>query len=160
VHGLLEHAMKHPNAAPENLERLARWLTVESPELRPVIPEALKLVQVVSRAPFWEVARAGGEFHAEVPFAVRIEAGESPGSLGAVDVPTILRGVIDLVYRGADGWRILDYKTDIAAAAGESLAARHAPQLAQYRGAWERITGEKVAGVGIVALRTSTVEWA
>jgi ATP-dependent exoDNAse (exonuclease V) beta subunit len=63
------------------------------------------------------------------------------------------------VYRDAAGWRILDYKTDLAAAAGESLAARHAPQLAQYSAAWERITGEKVAGVGLVALRTGAVEW-
>jgi len=159
VHGLLEHAMKHPSATPADLERLARWLTVESNELRPVIPNALDLVEAVARAPFWEEARAGGEVHAEVPFAVRVQAGESLGSFSAAEVPAVLHGVIDLVFRGAGGWRILDYKTDLAAAAGESLAARHAPQLAQYRAAWERITGEKVAGRGIVALRAGAVEW-
>jgi ATP-dependent exoDNAse (exonuclease V) beta subunit len=151
--------MKHPGATQADLERLAQWLTVESPELRPVIPNALDLVEVIARAPFWEEARAGGEVHTEVPFAVRVEKGESLGSLSPVELPTVLHGLIDLVFRGADGWRVLDYKTDLAAAAGESLAARHAPQLARYRAAWERITGENVVGAGLVALRTGAVEW-
>ena len=128
--------------------------------MRPVIPNALDLVDAIARAPFWEEARAGGEVHTEVPFAVRVEKGESFGSLGAVEVPTILHGVIDLVYprRG----RLADPRLQDRPRCRRGRVARRAarPQLAQYRAAWERITGEKVAGQGIVALRTGAVEWA
>lgn len=95
-----------------------------------------------------------------MPFAVRIPAGESLGSLGPVVLPTVLDGVIDFVYRTPEGWRILDYKTDVAAASGSALLDRHAAQLAHYRAAWERVTGETVNRQGIVAVRTGTVEWA
>ena len=39
IHGLLEHAMRHPNATRDDLKRLAMWLTVEEPQLRAVIDE-------------------------------------------------------------------------------------------------------------------------
>ena len=37
LHGLLEHAMRHGPSSRADLARLARWLTVESPDLRPFI---------------------------------------------------------------------------------------------------------------------------
>jgi ATP-dependent helicase/nuclease subunit A len=150
VHGLLEHVGRHRHATRTDLERLARWLTVETPELRPVVPAALDLVEQVSRAPFWDEARGGGQVLVEVPFAVRIPAGQSVGPVGPVPRPTVLRGVIDLVYRSADGWRILDYKTDLATGRLE----RHAPQLAAYRSAWERVTSEPVASAAAVGVRS------
>ena len=45
IHGLLEHAMWHPNATPDDLKRLAMWLTVEEPQLRAVIDEAVETVR-------------------------------------------------------------------------------------------------------------------
>jgi len=159
VHGLLEYAARHGDAARGDLQRLAGWLTVETPELRPVIPEALDLVEKVAHAPFWDEARAGGEVSVEVPFAVRIAPRGSLGRVGPVALSTVLHGVIDLVYRAPDGWRILDYKTDVAAAPGQTLLERHASQLAQYRAAWEQITGAEVARTGIVGVREGTVEW-
>jgi hypothetical protein len=47
----------------------------------------------------------------------------------------------------------------VAPALAQSLLGRHAPQLAQYRAACQRVTGEKVVRQGIVAVRTGTVEW-
>jgi ATP-dependent helicase/nuclease subunit A len=160
VHGLLEHSMRHEAASRADLERLARWLTEETPDLRPFIPGALDLVEAMSKAPFWQEARAAGQVHVEVPFAVRVEAGTRVGDGEPAQVPTVLHGVIDLVHRAADGWRILDYKTDHAIAAEQALLDRHGTQLAHYRAAWERVTGEKVAAHGVVAVRTGTVEWA
>lgn len=152
IHGLLEHAMRHDDATRADLERLARWLTVETPDLRPFIPEALALVETVSKAPFWQEARAGADVHAEVPFAVRLaQAGDAP--------PTILHGVVDLAYRAADGWRILDYKTDRAADNEGVLLDRYGAQLAQYRSAWERVSGGKVGSAGLVALRAMRTIW-
>ena len=69
IHGLLEHAMRHPNATPEDLRRLAMWLTVEEPQLRAVIDEAIETVQRVAKAEFWAEAQAG-EHSEEAPFAV------------------------------------------------------------------------------------------
>jgi ATP-dependent exoDNAse (exonuclease V) beta subunit len=149
--------MRHEAATRGDLDRLARWLTVETPDLRPFIPEALDLVQAVSRAPFWQDARAGGDAHVETPFAVRLEPGTALTGGQPVNLPTVLHGMIDLAYRAADGWRILDYKTDQIDGDDGALLARHAPQLAQYRLAWERATGGQVSGSGIVALRTLRV---
>jgi ATP-dependent helicase/nuclease subunit A len=162
VHGLLEHAMRYEGASRADLERLAGWLIVESPDLRPFIPEALDVVEAMRKAPFWQNARIGGEVHVEVPFAVLLGPFDSlalaQGRQGQ-DVPTVLHGVIDLVHCADDGWRILDYKTDQGSADERALLERHAPQLAQYRAAWERVTGEKVAACGVVAVRTGTVGW-
>ncbi len=152
IHGLLEHAMRHPAATRTDLERLARWLTVETSDLRPFIPEALDLVAAVSQAPFWSDARAGGEVHVEVPCAIGVDATSSPAA-----VPTVLRGTIDLVYRASDGWRIIDYKTDRDASDASALLDRHGAQVAQYRLMWEQATGTTVESTALFALRTMRV---
>ena len=45
--------MRHPGATREDLRRLAMWLTVEEPQLRAVIDEALDTVQAVASGAFW-----------------------------------------------------------------------------------------------------------
>jgi len=160
VHGLLEHLVRHQDASRSDLERLSRWLTVEAPELRLVIPNALDLVQQIAAAPFWKDIQQAEDVQAEVPFSVAIPAGKRFGDLEASAVPTVLRGVIDVVYRAADGWRILDYKTDVSLAPGETLVIRHGHQLEHYQRAFEQATLEKVSGRGIVGTRVGKVEWA
>jgi ATP-dependent exoDNAse (exonuclease V) beta subunit len=159
IHGLLEHAIRHESATRDDLARLAQWLTVETPDLRPFIPEALDLVEAASKAPFWQDARAGAEVQVEVPFAVRLDPGTSAGAGAPGGVPAILRGIIDLAYRASDGWRILDYKTDQIDGDDQALLARYGPQLDQYRFAWERIAADKVGSSGLVALRTMRMVW-
>jgi ATP-dependent exoDNAse (exonuclease V) beta subunit len=128
---------------------LAGWLTVEHEDLRPVIDEALDWVEAARRLPFWAEAQAAGtDCLVEVPFAVRI------------DGPTILRGVIDLVYRTKAGWRIVDYKSDRLDGVADieaELRARHGAQLAEYADAWRRATGETVTARDVVSLRTGRV---
>jgi ATP-dependent helicase/nuclease subunit A len=156
VHGLLEHAMRHRETTRRDLARLALWLTVESPELRPFVDDALDLVESVAGEPFWHEARAAAAQGLEVPFAVRIEPGAQMPGLEDVAVPTILHGVIDLVHTTAEGWRIVDYKTDrldgVADIEGE-LWRRHGVQLAQYQFAWERVAGGATTA-RIVRVRT------
>jgi hypothetical protein len=50
IHGLLEHAMRHNDATREDLRRLAMWLTVEEPELRSAINEALDTVEHAAKS--------------------------------------------------------------------------------------------------------------
>jgi ATP-dependent exoDNAse (exonuclease V) beta subunit len=100
IHGLLEHAMRHRGVSAEDLRRLAMWLTVDEPQLRTVLDEAVETVQRVAQADFWQAAKAG-EHSEEVPFAV-------------ADAETLTNGVIDLLFKSGDAWRIRDYKTDLA----------------------------------------------
>jgi ATP-dependent helicase/nuclease subunit A len=172
LHGLLEHAMRHTTATRTDLARLAQWLTVEHDDLRPYIGEALDWVDDVRRMPFWGEAMAGGERLVEVPFAVVRSPGPSASVETSADPPepwrrrsgsggaTILRGIIDLVYRAGDGWRIVDYKTDRLDGAADieaELRARHGAQLVEYADAWQRATGQGVAGRYVVSLRTGRI---
>jgi ATP-dependent helicase/nuclease subunit A len=143
VHGLLEHAMRHRQATRDDLRRLARWLTIEVPDLRAVIELALDTVEAVAHAPFWAEARAAAECHEEVPFAVR----ELDGA-----VPVVINGAIDLVYTAGEAWRLVDYKTDRPDAEGApALEDKYAAQLRAYERAWRRVSGAEVAPVIVSA---------
>ncbi|MBA3231798.1 MAG: PD-(D/E)XK nuclease family protein, partial [Acidobacteria bacterium] len=134
IHGLLEHAMRHPSATREDLRRLAMWLTVEEPQLREVIKQAIDVVQQVAVAPFWAEARSA-EHHEEAPFCV-----------GGPD-HALLNGVIDLLFSANDRWSLRDYKTDVALS-----PAAYAPQLSAYRQALESL-GFKVSDIDLVDVR-------
>jgi ATP-dependent helicase/nuclease subunit A len=159
VHDLLEYATRHRDTGRPDLERLARWLTLDVPDVIAAIPSALDTAARVMAQPFWADAKGGAETQAEVPFSILIPAGTRFGGLEPSAAATVLRGVIDLVYRASDGWRIVDYKTDAFLAPGETLRDRHAPQLARYAAAWERATGDAVTAKGLVSARTGQVEW-
>jgi ATP-dependent exoDNAse (exonuclease V) beta subunit len=141
VHGLLEHAMRHRAATREDLRRLARWLTVEEPQLRPVIDQAVDTAQAVAASGELAAARATAECYEEVPFAVR--AAEFSG----VHVRT---GSIDLVHRDDDRWRVVDYKTDVDSGTAE---LKYAEQVRGYSEAWRRVS-QAVVTSAIVAART------
>jgi ATP-dependent helicase/nuclease subunit A len=144
VHGLLEHAMRHKSATRDDLRRLAMWLTIEQPELRTVIDEALDTVQIVSGAEFWKEARASAECHEETPFGMRVEGGP---------VTKLLSGAIDLVYRKGETWHLLDYKTDTHSLDAD-LRAKYGAQIDAYEKAWSRIAQAKVTTAFVQAKRT------
>jgi len=134
IHGLLEHAMRHKDASREDLRRLAGWLTVEEPQLRAVIDEALDTVERAARADFWSVAQS--HVHAvETPFLV-------------TDGNRLTNGVIDLLFDSDAGWQVVDYKTDRTLEEG-----RYAAQLEAYRAALRKV-GCSVAGASVVNVKT------
>jgi ATP-dependent exoDNAse (exonuclease V) beta subunit len=133
IHGLLEHAMRHQSATREDLRRLAMWLTVDEPQLRVVLDHAVETVQRVAQAEFWRAAKAG-EHLEEAPFAV------AEGS-------ALTNGVIDLLFNTADGWRIRDYKTDLAL-----TPEAYERQLSTYASALRQL-GCEVNDTGIVSVR-------
>jgi len=144
VHGLLEHAMRHPAATRDDLRRLAMWLTVENdePGLRAVIDLALDTVQSVAGQDFWKSARASGECHEEAPFAIK-DTGSTP--------PKIVTGTIDLVHRTTDGWRVIDYKTDVELENPEAQGV-YGEQAGKYAEAWGKVAGEQ-ATAEVVGVR-------
>jgi ATP-dependent helicase/nuclease subunit A len=135
IHGLLEHAMRHDRATRDDLRRLAMWLTIDEPQLRRVIDEALETVERVRTAEFWKTAQAN-EHSVETPFMV------ASGRM-------LRTGVIDLLHRERDGWVITDYKTDVDVS--RDTANVHAAQLESYRKALVscglEVTGTDVAPV-------------
>jgi ATP-dependent helicase/nuclease subunit A len=144
VHALLEHAARGAGFDRTYFERVARWLTVDDAELQRVVPDALDTVERVLASDLWQRARAAAELHAEVPVAVRLEG-------DALGPPRVLHGVIDLAFRGPDGWELVDYKTDQADVA--TLAAQYGDQVRQYAAQWAALTGEPVARASVYAIR-------
>jgi ATP-dependent helicase/nuclease subunit A len=126
IHGLLEHAMRHEEATESDLRRLGMWLTVEQPEMRSVLKQAVSLVRQVSQAEFWREAKGSPEHHVEVPFAT-------------TDGRAILMGAIDLVFRSQTAWEMVDYKTDRTS--DPVVNEKYANQLQKYKDAWRAITG-------------------
>jgi len=147
IHGLLEHALQHEHATAEDLRRLAMWLTVDEAGLRPLIDEAVATVQAVARKEFWAAAKASPECHEEVPFAIL-------AAKDGVERPKVLNGTIDSVFREADEWKIVDYKTDVDTDAAV-LKQRYGEQLAAYVNAWRRFTDKEVKGTLVEARRAS-----
>ena len=125
--------MRQKHATADDLRRLGMWLTVEEPQLRPVLDLAVNTVLQVSKADFWDEAKKSDR-SVETPFAFA----EAPGA--------ILTGVIDLMF-GHDGhWRIIDYKTDVGLT---DLVTSYQAQLKMYERA--------LASVGIQDV-TSTIQ--
>ena len=147
IHGLLEYAMRYSNATREDLRRLAMWLTIEEPQLRVVIDEALDTVQKVSEAEFWKEARGSTESHGEAPFEIRLEDGP---------IPNLLAGTVDLVYKSDESWRLIDYKTDTHGSDAD-LRAKYGPQLDNYEKAWSRIAKAKVTATFVPARTTGGI---
>ena len=137
IHGLLEHAMRHPKATREDLRRLAMWLTVEEPQLRTVMDQALDTVERVRHAEFWQQA-AAAEHSVEVPFMVATERAR------------LLAGVIDLIHQEPAGWIITDYKTDAESSPEKAIA--YAMQLESYKKALATC-GLPVAGARLTPVR-------
>lgn len=125
IHGLLEHAMRQKHATEDDLRRLGMWLTVEEPQLRPVLDLAVNTVLQVSKADFWDEAKKS-ERSVETPFAFA----EGPSA--------ILTGVIDLLFGHEGRWRIIDYKTDVGLT---NLVTSYQAQLKMYE--------QALASVGI-----------
>jgi ATP-dependent helicase/nuclease subunit A len=120
------------------------------------LDELLGTVLAVLNSPVWQRALQSERVLLEVPFALRVSAAGYASMIGAPPPPEdapweLLDGRIDLAYREDAGWVIVDYKTD---AAGEDIPAelmqRYRAQLALYAAAWQRITGEPVAGTSLL----------
>ena len=74
----------------------------------------------------------------EVPFSLNCD-GE--------DGDELLSGIIDLVYRSGDSWKIVDYKTD--AGSETHLIHTYASQVKRYSDAWEALSGDAVSAYGL-----------
>jgi ATP-dependent helicase/nuclease subunit A len=142
IHILLEAAMAGPRL---DLRSLALSSLTEQGLDPSLADTAVETVQAVMRSDIWTRAQAGSKRFAEVPFETLTKY---TGSHGAV--PTLVRGVIDLVFREPAGWVVVDYKTEqVPKESLADLVAYYRDQLVTYADTWESMVGEPVHELGI-----------
>ena len=145
LHLLLEAAMA---GADGDLESLAASALDEHGLDPDDASDAVALVRSVMGSDLWTRARAGTSCLTEVPIQFLQSRTER-------SVPTIVRGVIDLVFRETDGWVIVDYKTDDhSPEAIDGLVEHYAGQVRLYAEAWQRAVDESVCETGLYFVRT------
>ncbi|MXW64473.1 MAG: AAA family ATPase [Bacteroidetes bacterium SB0662_bin_6] len=155
VHQLFEEAVRGdlPDNVPARVHRMAEAINrgavdADLPWTEDALtPEdeamAVLALERFKKAPLWETLQRAHEVYTEVPLAVS----EDSGAEGI----SVVRGVIDLVYRDDAGWHIIDYKTDRADTEEQTVAVRkeYQPQLDAYTAYWRRLTGASVADAKI-----------
>ena len=71
-------------------------------------------------------------------------------------LPTIQRGVIDLLFLEPTGWVVVDYKTDdVALHELPRLVDHYRPQVKGYAEAWQRLVQQPVREKGLFFTRTN-----
>jgi ATP-dependent helicase/nuclease subunit A len=86
--------------------------------------------------------------YSEVPFTINIEPAHPLYAelTGQDSRPVILSGTIDLVFKEANGWVVVDYKTDRPKNEKDypELVEVYQKQIDIYSQVWQEITGEQV----------------
>lgn len=138
IHRLFEWAVK--GVLPEDEEELIRHLMSKAGLDTELVKEAKAALEGFRSSPLWREIENSDAVYTEVPFAVPEED---------EDGHSVLRGIIDLVYRIQGGWKIVDYKTNLAGGDVDSLMEHYTVQVNNYAEKWEDITGEKVIEKGL-----------
>ncbi len=132
-------------AALEALARAEGGDLLAEETLRTLVAE---VDEMVTRFRASEVGQAVGRPEAQGRF-------EAPFAWDWDGVP--VHGTVDLLYRDADGWRVVDFKTDrVASGRTSEAAAPYLVQIGLYAGALQAATGERPRA-GLLFLRTG--EW-
>lgn len=147
VHGLLDALAKHPDL---DIGRMSlTWLESEglSNDYQSNLIETIKCVV---QSPVWSRSSKAKRRLTEVPIQWLDRC--SP-------LPSVVRGVIDLVFEEADGWIIVDYKTerlteDASGNSWDALFEYYRPQLEAYAEAWEKLTKTTVTELGVLFTHT------
>ncbi|WP_206922023.1 helicase-exonuclease AddAB subunit AddA [Alicyclobacillus suci] len=122
----------------QEIERL-----LEEKQIDAKIAAALNIPQVASflQSPLGRRMQKGLRVFREQPFFHRIDV---PVDNGRRTVPIVAQGVIDCLVEEADGWLVIDYKTDHVDAANVTSAKReYEAQVATYLEALRPLTKAK-----------------
>ncbi len=138
VHHLLELSVK--GNLPSNLEAYIHAIGANYPMAR---GQESRLAAAVDR--FQQ-----SELSVELATASHVFT-ETPVGMADSTGSELTRGVIDLIYRLEDGWKIVDYKSVVSESAEDSsrIVQRYRDQLLAYSDFWHRATGENVVECGI-----------
>ena len=138
VHSLLEKAMRKKDVDLISLSELlvkGTQLSLEDAN------EAVEHVKKIKNSKIWSRAVQSEKCLTEVPYYVK-EMRDG--------VATIINGVVDLAFREADNWILVDYKTDsIDKEQMQEQVGNYAPQIQMYADHWTQITKQKVSERGL-----------
>lgn len=105
-------------------------------------------IQRFLESPLGKRLLASGNVNREVPFNMEIPCHELYSNIQSEvcqGETLLLQGVIDCYFEEADGWVLVDYKTDyVPNGQVEVIRERYKLQLAYYARALEKLTGKKV----------------
>jgi ATP-dependent helicase/nuclease subunit A len=139
VHAVL--AMLPLEATPDEAEELAalhaKLFGAPDDERDAAAAIATKLLMHPRLGAARESAAAGRRVWREAPISLRLDDGTAP-------TPRVVDGQVDLAYETADGWVIVDFKTDIEIASAQDA---YKQQVAFYVEAVQRATGQPATGV-------------
>jgi ATP-dependent helicase/nuclease subunit A len=157
IHCLLELAARDPEL---DLEAAAAT-ALSAEDVSPAhLAQAVATVRSVMQSDIWQRSQASGQRYVEVPFSLQVRGEDLPENVrslagdGGPPLPTVVRGVIDLVFQepgdakqpacsqesGTDRWTVVDWKTDSVTAASESLLEDHyRPQVELYAECWSSV---------------------
>ncbi len=150
IHRLLELAFRD-----RGLDIPAAAVTVLSGEDVSLVhlDRAVATVRGVLASDVWRRAQASPARLAEVPFSVQVRGADLPEGVRKFagdggPLPTVIRGVIDLVFSDTAGrWTVVDWKTDAVTAASERLLAEHyRPQVELYADCWSLLVSRQQDG--------------
>ena len=140
VHRIFERAIR--GQLPEDEEGYIRHLLKEFGLADELAVSGHAALSAFRGSEIWMEVERTEDVYTEVAFAA---------SDGKGQAPNVLRGIIDLVYRVAGGWKIVDYKTDEAGSEEEveALFRLYAPQVESYATQWSKIAKEDVVEKGL-----------
>ena len=147
VHELLEIRTKSPDT---NLRSSAMNLAHEYGLAHDRIDELINTVESVTRSDIWSRAQVAPRCYSELPFETLVTDD---------GFPTMVRGVIDLIFEESSGWVIVDYKTDdITASDIPEAIGYYRSQLQEYAKHWTAITGNSIKELGLYFTRLNRYE--
>jgi ATP-dependent helicase/nuclease subunit A len=150
IHRLLELAARDPGL--DVAAAAATALSGEEVSLAH-LDRAVATVRDVLASDVWRRAQASGARFVEVPFSIQVRGEDLPERVRSLagdggPLPTVIRGVIDLVFAEVGGaWTVVDWKTDAVTAASERLLEDHyRPQVELYADCWRLLPYNKGSG--------------
>ena len=152
VHKTLEHLVK----GNEDLEMIVESALIENGFPLDKKNELISLIERFKQSAIWtRIQKAEANF-TEVPFSVKVDNQHSIVNLIKLegDIPIILTGTIDLVFKEDGEWVVVDYKTDHASTKEDynRLEEIYKTQTKIYSFVLEELLGEKVKSEEIVFL--------
>jgi len=115
-----------------------------------LVDQAVEALGRLRSSKLWLELSESDAVYTEVPIA----ANAGTNTAGTND-DSVVRGVVDLVYRvgGGEGWKIVDYKTDMpdgkTRPSEAQLKQRYGSQVEAYSRYWETISGDRIAAKGL-----------
>ncbi|MGD9676981.1 MAG: UvrD-helicase domain-containing protein [Vulcanibacillus sp.] len=152
VHRTLEYLVKDNG----NIEAIVESALMEYDVSLERKNELISLVDKFKQSAIWvRIEKAEAKF-AEVPFSIKVDNQHSIFELIKLDgdIPIILTGTIDLLFKEDGEWVVVDYKTDHATTEDDynKLREIYKTQTKIYSFVIEELLGEKVKSEEIVFL--------